>query len=89
MDELADAITGAAPGLDSAGQRLFIATYRLLAAGHPVTTAELAAAAGLAEPAAAGALGRWPGVFTDSRGRVTGFWGLALGELSSAHRFET
>ncbi len=45
MDELADAIIGAAPGLDSAGQRLFIATYRLLAAGHPVTTAELAAAA--------------------------------------------
>ena len=45
IDELADAITGAAPGLDSAGQRLFIATYRLLAAGHPVTTAELAAAA--------------------------------------------
>jgi len=89
MDELADAITGAAPDLDSAGQRLFIATYRLLAAGHPVTTAELAAATGLAEPAAAGALGRWPGVFTDSQGRVTGFWGLALGELSPAHRFET
>ena len=89
MGELADAITGAAPDLDPAGQRLFIATYRLLAAGHPVTTAALAAATGLPEPAAADALGRWPGVFTDSQGRVTGFWGLAIGELSPAHRFET
>jgi alkylmercury lyase len=89
MDELADAITGAAPDLDPAGQRLFIATYRLLAAGHPVTAAELARAAGLPEPAVSEALGRWPGVFTDARGRVTGFWGLAIGELSPAHRFES
>jgi len=89
MDELADAITGAAPDLGPPGQRLFIATYRLLAAGHPVTAAELAAATGLPEPAAADALSRWPGVFTDRHGRVTGFWGLAIGELSPAHRFET
>jgi alkylmercury lyase len=89
MGELADAITAAAPDLDPAGQRLFIAVYRLLAAGHPVTTAALAPAAGFPEAAAADALGRWPGVFTDRRGRVTGFWGLAIGELSPAHRFET
>jgi alkylmercury lyase len=89
MDKLADALIGAAPDLDPAGQRLFIATYRLLAAGHPVTSAELARAAGLPEPAVADALGRWPGVFTDSQGRVTGFWGLAIGELSPAHRFES
>ncbi len=89
MGELADALTGAAPDLDPDGQRLFLATYRLLAAGHPVTAAELAAATGLPEPAAADALSRWPGVFTDRHGRVTGFWGLAIGELSPAHRFET
>ena len=89
LDELADALTGAAPDLDLAGQRLFLATYRLLAAGHSVTTAELAAASGLPEPAVAEALGRWPGVFTDGQGRVTGFWGLAIGEPSPAHRFET
>ena len=89
LDELADALTGAAPDLDMAGQRLFLATYRLLAAGRPVTAAELAAATGLPEPAVAEALGRWPGVFTDSQGRVTGFWGLAIGELTPAHRFET
>jgi alkylmercury lyase len=89
MDKLADALIGAAPDLDPAGQRLFIATYRLLAAGHPVTSAELARAAGLPEPPVADALGRWPGVFTDRQGRVTGFWGLAIGELSPAHRFES
>jgi alkylmercury lyase len=89
IDKLADALVAAAPDLDPAGQRLFIATYRLLAAGHPVTAAEVAAATGLAEPAVADALGRWPGVFTDSQDRVTGFWGLAIGELSPAHRFES
>jgi hypothetical protein len=83
MGELADAITAAAPDLDPAGQRLFIAVYRLLAAGHPVTTAALARAAGLPEAAAADALGRWPGVFTDRHGRVTGFWGW---RSASCHR---
>jgi alkylmercury lyase len=89
LDELAGALTGAAPDLDLAGQRLFLTTYRLLAEGHPVTAAELASATGLPEPAVADALRRWPGVFTDGHGRVTGFWGLAIGELTPAHRFET
>ena len=34
-------------------------------------------------------LGSWPAVFTDSRGRVTGFWGLAIGDLSPAHRYQS
>jgi alkylmercury lyase len=34
-------------------------------------------------------LGRWPAVFTDSQGRVTGFWGLAISELSPEHRYVT
>src|SRR6266849_400221 len=89
LDQLADALIGAAPDLDPAGERLFIATYRLLAAGRPVTAAELAAATGLPESDIAGTLGRWPAVFTDRQGRVTGFWGLTIGELSPAHRFET
>ncbi len=89
LEVLADAIAGALPDLDPAGERLAIALYRQLATGRPATAAELAAAAFLPERAAAGKLGRWPAVFTDSQGRVTGFWGLAIGELTPAHRFET
>jgi alkylmercury lyase len=89
LDELADAIGAALGELDPAGQQLAIALYRLLAAGRPVPAADLAAAAGLPEPAVAETLGSWPAVFTDGQGRVTGFWGLAISELSPAHRYES
>jgi alkylmercury lyase len=89
LDGLADAVAGALPDLDPAGQRLAIALYRLLAAGRPVAPADLAAAAGLGEPEVAGTLRSWPAVFTGSQGRVTGFWGLAISELSPAHRYES
>ena len=89
LDALADALAAALGEPDPAGQRLAIALYRRLAAGRPVATADLAAATGLPEPAVAETLGSWPAVFTDSQGRVTGFWGLAIGELSPAHRYES
>jgi alkylmercury lyase len=89
LDELAEAVATALGDLDPAGQRLAIALYRLLAAGRPVATADLAGATGLPQPEVAETLGRWPAVFTDSQGRVTGFWGLAITELSPAHRYET
>jgi len=63
--------------------------YPLLAAGRPIAAADLAAATGLGEPQVAETLGRWPAVFTDTQGRVTGFWGLAISELSPAHRYES
>jgi alkylmercury lyase len=88
LDELADQIATALGDLDPAGQRLAIALYRLLAAGRPVAAADLAAAAGLPKTEAA-TLDGWPAVFTDSRGRITGFWGLAITELSPAHRYES
>jgi len=87
-DELADAVLGAMPDLDPAGERLAIALHRLLAEGSPVGTVELAAATGLAEPDVAGLLGEWPGVFSDDQGRVAGFWGQAISELSPTHRLE-
>ena len=74
LDALADTLAAALGELDPAGQRLAIALYRLLAAGRPVATADLAAATGLPEPAVAKTLSSWPAVFTDGRGRVTGFW---------------
>jgi alkylmercury lyase len=89
LDELAGAIAAALPDLDPAGQLLAITLYRLLAAGRPVATADLAAATRLPEPAVAETLGSWPAVFTDGQGRVTGFWGLAISELSPAHRYES
>jgi alkylmercury lyase len=89
LDELAGAIAAALPDLDPAGQRLAITLYLLLAAGRPVAAADLAAAAGLPEAAIAETLGSWPAVFTDRQGRVTGFWGLAISELSPAHRYES
>jgi alkylmercury lyase len=89
LDGLADALAAALVDLDPAGQRLAIALYRLLAAGRPVAAADLAAATGLPEPAVAETLGSWPAVFTDSQGRVTGFWGLAISELSPAHRYQS
>ena len=89
LDELAGEIATALGDLDPAGQRLAIALYRLLAAGRPVAAADLAAAAGLPEPEVAATLDGWPAVFTDSRGRITGFWGLAVTELSPAHRYES
>src|SRR5215467_12234951 len=88
-DTLADALAAALGEPGPAGQQLAIALYRLLAAGRPVATADLAAATGLPEPAAAETLGSWPAVFTDGQGRVTGFWGLAISELSPAHRYES
>ena len=89
LDELAEAVATALGDLDPAGQRLAIALYRLLAAGRPVAAADLAAAAGLGERQVAQTLGSWPAVFTDSQGRVTGFWGLAISELSPEHRYES
>src|SRR5260370_16291909 len=89
LDGLSDALAAALGELDPAGQRLAIALYRLLAAGRPVAAADLAAATGLGEPQVAETLGSWPAVFTDSQGRVTGFWGLAISELSPEHRYES
>jgi len=89
LDTLADALAAALGELDPAGQRLAIALYRLLAAGRPVAAADLATANGLPKPAVAETIGSWPAVFTDSKGRVTGFWGLATTELSPAHRYES
>jgi len=74
LDDLAEAIATALGDLDPAGQRLAIALYRLLAAGRPVAAADLATAAGLPESEVAATLDGWPAVFTDSWGRITGFW---------------
>jgi hypothetical protein len=84
LDKLADSLVAALADLDPAGERLAIALYRQLATGRPVSAAELAAATGLPERAVAGTLGRWPAVFSDSQGRVTGFCGSTVSGWSKS-----
>lgn len=88
LAELADAISGAEPDLDPVQERIAFSVYRLLADGTPVGSEEAAAIAGVSAPEVAAVLDGWPGVFRDSEGKVVGFWGLAIGELSPTHRFE-
>lgn len=78
LTALAEALRSAAPTLDAGEQRLALALYRLLLHGRPVSPAELAASIGVSEADAEAALGCWPGVFRDRKGRIAGFWGLAV-----------
>src|SRR5919197_3198648 len=88
LAELADTVAAAEPDLDPAGERVALATYRLLALGVPVPPAEVAAAAEVPVPHVEALLERWPGVYRDPDGNVIGFWGLAIDELTPTHRFE-
>jgi alkylmercury lyase len=78
VSALADALRSAAPTLDEAEQRLALELYRLLLPGRPVSASQLAATVGVSELDAGAALRRWPGVFRDRKGRIVGFWGLAV-----------
>ena len=78
VDALDAAIAAATGRLEDQGQRLAVAVFRLLSAGHPVSIPAAADAAGMTEPQAASILRSWPAVFWDDHGQVTGFWGLAL-----------
>jgi len=81
LDAIDAALTAATPGLGEDEQRLAAAVLRLLSAGEPACIAAAAAAAGMPVPRAGPTLRSWPAVFWDGRGRVTGFWGLALAEM--------
>lgn len=72
--------------LTLAEQRVSLALYRLLAEGEPVTPERLAEAVVMPRHEIAEMLRRWPGVYTNDRGAVIGYWGLALHPM--AHRFE-
>jgi len=87
VESVAEALSAAVPTLDPAEQRLALQLYRMLLAGKPVTTADLAARAGMQARLVEAALGRWPGVFRDREDRIVGFWGLAIRGMP--HRFAT
>ena len=88
LEEVAWSVAAALPDLDIDEQRIVVQTYRLLARGDPVSPAEIAHASGVPTEQAEEGLRSWPGVFWDDRGRVVGFWGLAIGRLEPTHRIE-
>lgn len=78
IETVAEALAAAAPTLDEREQRLALELYRALMTGRPVSPEDLAARAGVDVAEVESALERWPGVFRDRRGRIVGFWGLAV-----------
>jgi len=81
VEQLAGALRGALPDLDSEEKRIALSTYRLLAAGRPVSTTQIAEHAALPQERVESALATWPAVFRDGDGRVVGFWGLTVAEM--------
>ena len=88
VEELAKAIAGAIPALDPTEQQIAIATYRLLAAGMPASTAAIAREVGVPTDRVERALDSWPGVFRDHTGDVAGFWGLSTAPLDPEYRLQ-
>jgi alkylmercury lyase len=78
IDRVETVVTGLFPHLDEAGERVARTLYRLLARGQPVAPEALAEAAGTDPETIAATLGSWHGIYRDSTGAVTGFWGLTL-----------
>ncbi len=86
IEHLAKNIVANFPKLEGEEKLVSLALYRLLAEGDPVSVLDVASAVGLGEQRVGEILGRWPGVYRDEAGRVVGYWGLAISEMS--HRFE-
>lgn len=88
LAELGERLIDCMPRLGADDQRLALALYRRLSEGSPVTAAALAAGLGRDEREVAAKLEQWPGVYRDERGRVVGFWGLAIGEMPHRLRLD-
>lgn len=63
-------------------QALAIVLYRLLAFGKPVSLLFLAEASVMPAAEVEQMLEKWNGVYRDDTGKVIGFWGLALDDMS-------
>jgi len=87
LTQMAEAITAAMPQMDAVEQRIAIGTYRLLAAGEPVSPVAIAQSTNNPVSRVEEALNSWPGVYRDDEGRVVGFWGLSTAKLDPEYRF--
>jgi len=85
LEEVAARTVEAFLALNSVEQRVSLQLYRLLAEGEPVPRGALAQRLGMSLEAVSGILDCWPGIFTDSRQRIVGYWGLALRTASASH----
>jgi alkylmercury lyase len=81
IESLADAIDRARPHLTETDQQVWLALYRLLGEGVPVSPAQLAAATEVTEGEIEARLQKWPGVYRDDAGFIVGFWGLTVMEM--------
>jgi alkylmercury lyase len=86
IDALAALIVGFFPKLQSLEKRVSLELYRLLAAGQPVPRSSLAERVGAPIETINHLLENWPGVYSDSKGRVVGYWGLAIGEAMTSQQ---
>ena len=84
-DRVATVLAESMQELRGAERALALAAYRLLAKGSPASADDLSEEAGVGLEETERWLEEVPGVFRDERGRIVGFWGLALGEMP--HRF--
>lgn len=88
LEEWAQKVAAASPDLDAEGRRIAVQTYHLLAQGEPISTAQIADAAGLAVDRIEESLRSWPLVLWDDQDRVIGFWGLHAHHLEPTHAID-
>ena len=86
VDSVSEAIQAAMPVLDETDRHVATAVHRLVSLGKPVEPAAVAEAVGIDVEHVEARLASWPGVYRDSAGRVTGFWGLAIARLDPEYR---
>lgn len=77
LDVLARRCSEAFPSLTDVERRIALAVHRTMAATGPARVEDIAARADVRSAMVTNALSRWPGVYRDRAGRVTGFWGLS------------
>lgn len=82
VDDVDVALGIAVPALDDTDRQVALAAYRSLASDGAVSTATVAAAAGVDRRLVEDRLAEWPGVFRDGVGRLVGFWGLATAPMT-------
>jgi alkylmercury lyase len=86
LDELAGSIVRCFPSLDLLEQRLSLELYRLLAEGQAVPRTALAKRLEISVETVNRILDGWPGVFSDARHQIVGYWGLSIpATYSSPH----
>lgn len=88
LDTLARTVLDAHPKLEALGRRLSLELYRTLVEGAPVPRGVLARRLDVPQETVDRILDSWPGVFSDSKRRVVGYWGLSLpSAYGGPHRF--